>query len=150
MFETVIVREIGFIVIFVVTIIVVAWYLPKLSPTVFSFGITRAKKQNITPHRVKHDGVLWEDGGSDSWGNVNVVGPLCPKDYTPLSTKHNDKIEAYLSFDTLISSSNYHSRLICLECHAKYTLGRKPKKISDSRNEIAVRFTGMRKLAREN
>lgn len=117
-------------------------------------GKTNAVPLNKTikaaPRRLEHDGVLWEDGGNDGYGRVNVIGPLCPKDYTPLSMKHNNKIEANLKYDTVISNSGYHSQLVCLECHTEYTLGNEPKQINASDAEVAIRFTGMRKREREN
>lgn len=84
------------------------------------------------------------------WGNLDVIGPLCPKDYTPLSTKHNGRIEANLRYDTLISSSEYDSQLVCLECHAEYTLGNNPKRIQVSHDEVVIRFEGMRKREQEH
>jgi hypothetical protein len=128
----------------------------------FQFPIVMIKQQGKTdavslnttikrspPKRLEHDSVLWEDGGNNSWGNVNVIGPLCLKDYTPLSTKRGDKIEANLRYDTLISSSEYHFQLVCLECHKEYILSNKPKQIQESHDEVAIRFIGMRKRERE-
>ena len=63
-------------------------------------------------------------------GNISVIGPLCPKDYTPLATKHNDEIEVNVDYDTFISKSVYHSKLVCLECKTEYTLGNNYKQIS--------------------
>ena len=96
--------------------------------------------------RLKYDGVLWEDGGvlPFSGGELKVIGPLCPKDLTPLGIIHRDKIDMYLRWDTLISGSDYHSQLICPECRRKYTLGRKSKVLSDSRDEVENCFKGKR------
>ncbi len=44
MFETPLIREIGFIVIFVAIIFAVAWYLPKLSPKVG--GVSKSGKED--------------------------------------------------------------------------------------------------------
>lgn len=97
------------------------------------------------PSRLEHDGVLWEDGGVNSIWGLNVIGPLCPKDYTPLSVKWGDKTEASVSDDTFISASGYHHQLFCLECKTEYTLGTKAKQIKDSRDEVRNRFEGMRR-----
>ncbi len=107
--------------------------------------ISTTVKTPTPPRRLEHDGVLWEDGGRDMYGDVNVVGPLCPKDYTPLSMEYKGNIQARLRFDTTISGSGYHARLVCLECHAEYTLGKSPKQVQESHDEVAVRFIGMRK-----
>jgi hypothetical protein len=100
------------------------------------------------PRRLEHDSVLWEDVGKDGWGYVKVVGPLCPKDFTPLSIKTSHDIQANIQYNTWISPS-YYSQLICLECHTEYTLGNKAKQIQASHDEVAIRFTGMRKRERE-
>jgi hypothetical protein len=97
------------------------------------------------PSRLEHDGVLWEDGGNDGWRSLNVIGPLCPKDFTPLAMKKSDKVEANLNYDTTISNSGYHSLLICPECKTEYNLGEKPKTIQSSHNEVRNRFEGKRK-----
>jgi hypothetical protein len=144
MFEVVLIREIGFLVIFVAGIFAVAWYLPKLAPALYSFGTIRTAKP-ATTRRLEHDGVLWEDGGYNSWGNIYVIGPLCPKDYTPLAIKQRDRIETYINDGTLISDSEYHSKLVCPECEVEYTLGKKYKSIKDSRHEVGNRFEGKRR-----
>jgi hypothetical protein len=115
-----------------------------------SSTVTILKNNSIhtqPPRRLEHDGVLWEDI-RDRWGNVKVIGPFCPKDYTPLSVKKNHKIEANLRFDTSISAS-YYAQLVCLECHTEYTLGKDVKKIQESFDEVVIRFEGMRMRERE-
>ncbi|MFC2035274.1 hypothetical protein ACFLUJ_04020 [Chloroflexota bacterium] len=112
--------------------------------------IVTSQPQKTTRRRLTHDGVLWEAGGNNVWGNMDIIGPLCPKDYTPLSTKRYDKIIANLSYDTIVSSSEYNSRLFCLECHTEYTLGDDSKSIQASHNEVGVRFVGLRKREQEN
>ena len=145
MFTIAVVREIGFLFVFISGVFAVAWYLPKLSPVLLGLKATRTSKPNITRPRLEHDGVLWEDGGPDGWGSLNVIGPLCPKDYTPLATKRGDKIEVHVSYDTFISDSGYHSLLVCPECKAEYNLGENPKNIGDSRLEVGSRFEGKRR-----
>jgi len=95
--------------------------------------------------RLEHDGVLWEDGGFNFWGNIDVIGPLCPKDYTPLATKYRDTIEVNIRGDTTISDSEYHSTLVCPECKTEYILGTTPKEITQSRLEVGSRFEGKRR-----
>ena len=144
MFQIAVVREIGFLVIFVAAIYAVSWYLPKLAPALYSFGIKTAKTATICP-RLEHDGVLWEDAGYTSWGNISVIGPLCPKDYTPLAIKNRDKIETNIKYNTFISNSGYHSQLVCPECKAEYTLGTNPKTLQNSHDEVGNRFEGKRR-----
>lgn len=74
-----------------------------------------------------------------------VVGPLCPKDYTPLAKKREDRVDTYLSDDTLISDSDWHSQLFCPECGGEYTLGSTPKIVENSRGEVCSRFDGRRR-----
>ncbi len=103
-----------------------------------------------TPPRQEYDGVLWEDGGRDIWGGVDVIGPLCPKDYTPLSMKHNDRIEAGVRYDTTISISGYHSQLVCLKCHTEYILSNEPKRLQESHDEVAILIIGIRNRAQQS
>ena len=100
---------------------------------------------NTNPPRLIHDSVLWEDNGNNMWGNLDVIGPLCPKDYTPLAEKRGSEVDTNLSNDTLISDSGYHSQLICPECGGEYTLGSTSKIVGDSRGEVSSRFEGMRR-----
>lgn len=147
MFQLETVREVGFLVIFVSVIFAVAWYLPKLAPALYSFSaVTTSKsKAYVTPTRMVQDGVLWQDGGYDSYGYINVIGPLCQKDYTPLAIKNRDRIETNITFDTIISDSEWQSKLVCPECKTEYTLGKNPKKLGDSHNEVRSRFEGKRR-----
>jgi hypothetical protein len=138
------IRDFGFLVVFVAAMLGVAWYLPKLAN--IKLKIAPIPKRVV--NRLEHDGVLWEDGGFNTWGNLNVIGPLCLKDFTPLAIKDRDKVNTYTRDDTLISNSGYHSQLVCLECKVEYTLGVNPKTIKDSRNEVGSRFEG--KKRREN
>lgn len=103
------------------------------------------------PRRLEHDGVLWEDGGND-WGHIDVIGPLCPKDYTPLATKdYRGSIINHAKFDADISDIpdhlGYHHyfKLVCPECKTEYTLGNNPKKLQDSHDEVRLRFEGKRR-----
>ena len=116
----------------------------KSSPALASATANKLIKQP-PPRRLEHDGVLWEDGGSNGWGGVYVIGPLCPKDYTPLSLKYRDNIEAKLNFGTTISSSGGNYQLVCLQCHTTYSLGKNPKRVQESYDEVAVRIIGMRR-----
>jgi hypothetical protein len=130
-------------IVLVATIFAVAWYLPKILKSSNTVPVKeRAKK--LAPTRLEHDGVLWEDGGRDGWGSLNVIGPLCPKDFTPLAIKRNDKVDTHLKYDTTISNSGYHSILTCPECNTEYNLGEKPKTIQSSHDEVLNRFKGKR------
>ena len=140
------VREIGYLVIFVAAIFAVAWYLPKLSPSLASFGLVRQKKQQTLPRPfLIYDNVRWEDGGNDGWGYINVIGPLCPNDYTPLALKRREKVDTSINYEVVISDSDYHSKLLCLQCKTEYTLTHKPKQLSDSHNEVRLLFDGIRR-----
>jgi len=143
MFTVDYIREIGFLVVVVAGVFAVAWYLPKL--TNMKLRTATEPMRTFNPSRLEHDGVLWEDGGYNAWGNLSVIGPLCPKDYTPLAIKDRDGINTSISFDTTISTSEYHCTLVCLECNTEYTLGKKPKEIGDSRAEVGNRFEGKRR-----
>ncbi len=149
MFEIVWIREIGFLVVFVGAIFAVAWYLPKLAPELYSFGIMRRTHPPTTRPRLEHDGVLWEDNGTNVWGNLDVVGPLCPKDYTPLAGKRRDEVDTNVRDDIPISDSGYHWKLFCSECENEYTLGVTPKYIQQSRGEVSSRFEGMRRRSQD-
>jgi hypothetical protein len=102
-------------------------------------------KLNTSRSRLIHDGVLWEDGGTNVWGNMDVIGPLCPKDYTPLAMKERDRINTDISYRAIISTSGDDYKLVCLECNTKYSLGTRPKRIVDSRSEVGNRFEGKRR-----
>ncbi len=144
MFQLVLIREAGFLVVFVSAIFAVAWYLPKLAPALYSFGTARTKKTIVT--RLVHDSVLWQDGGNDGYGRISVIGPLCQKDYTPLAIKYrDDRIETSINWGTIISDSAYQSKLVCPECKTEYTLGKNAKKLEDSHNEVRSRFAGKRR-----
>jgi hypothetical protein len=92
--------------------------------------------------RLNHDGVQWEES-RNHWGNWVAIGPLCPKDSTPLVIKRGNN---HIS----ITQYEEHSRisesvpLLCLECNGEYTLGTSSKTIEQSRNEVETRFEGMR------
>lgn len=145
-----IIRDTGFLILLIAGMFCVARYLPKLSP---QFAGMKTKSNvdlvNRKASRLEHDGVLWEDGGTSGWGGLRVIGPLCPKDYATLGTEHYDKISSHPNDDTLISKSEYHSRLLCPECKSKYTLGKQPKIIKDSGNEVRSRFEGKRRREQE-
>ena len=70
---------------------------------------------------------------------------------TPLGTKDRDrvynydKIDTHIRDDIVISESDYHNKLICPECRTEYTLGKNPKKIGDSLDEVENRFLGKRR-----
>ncbi len=102
-------------------------------------------KLNTSHSRLIHDGVLWEDRGTNVLGNMLVIGPLCPKDYTPLAVKEGGKINTDISRRVIISTSGDDYRLVCLECNTIYSLGTKPKRIIDSRNEVGNRLEGKRR-----
>lgn len=143
------VRDIGFLVLIIAGMFCVAWYLPRLS---FQFGNRNSATAKLSlrkPIRIEHDNVLWEDRGSTHWDNVIVVGPLCPKDFTPLSTEHRDKIEPNVRHNTFISDYAGHSRLFCTECKSKYTFGSEPKSIEQSKEEVRNRFEGKRRRESE-
>ena len=143
MFTVAYVREIGFLVVVIAGLFAVAWYLPRMANMKIKTEIKPIR--NLSRSRLEHDGVLWEDGGYNAWGNIDVIGPLCLKDYTPLAIEDRDGIDTNISFDTVVSTSEYHCRLVCLECNTKYTLGKKPKEIGDSRAEVRNRFEGKRR-----
>ena len=139
------VREIGFLVVTVAGIFAVAWYFPKLAPE-YMGGRTKGTSRVRTPRtQLKYDGVLWEEGGFNTWGNRVTIGPLCPEDYTPLAIKHNDKIDTNVNFDKFISDSSYHSTLLCLKCKTEYTLGTEVKQLQNSRAEVSILFEGKRR-----
>jgi uncharacterized protein YbaR (Trm112 family) len=144
MFQIVVVREIGFLVIFVAAICAVSWYLPKLAPTLYSFGIKTAKPTTIPP-KLEHDGLMWEE--ARSWNSYYAKGPLCPKDSTPLAVTRGNRMDTEIKDDFLIQIDG-STRLICPECNVIYTLGINDKRIGESRREATSRFEGMRR--REN
>lgn len=131
--------------IFIAVIFALAWAVPKYALQ-YAGGKTRADnvRAPTKPSRLIHDNVLWEDGGKGGWG-IYVIGPLCPKDFTPLGcVRRNDKIEN-LNCNNTISDSDYSYRLICPECRNKYTLGKEPKTIRESEDEVRKRFEGLRR-----
>jgi hypothetical protein len=135
-FSLVIVREIGFLVIVVMGMWVVAWYLPKLSLKQYSFGLS-VKKRIVIPRTV-YDGVQWENHGMNYLGYINVEGPLCPKDSTPLIIRKNNKYETSFSNTQIISKN---TPLICLKCKTEYLLGDAVvKSIEESRKEVGTLF----------
>lgn len=135
----------GYLVIFVAGIFAVAWYLPKLAPVYTGRQTTMTPKRTLKRPQLIHDGVLWEDGGNYASGGIMVIGPLCPKDYTPLGEKYRDEFRPRIGDDTFISGLKDDSQLFCLECKAEYTLGKKIKTIKDSMEEVRSRFGGMRR-----
>lgn len=146
-----IIRDVGFLVLLIAGMFCVALYLPKLTPQFTGMKTNpNVDLAHIKPSRLEHDNVLWEDGGKHYWGGGVVVnGPLCPKDFTPLCTEKRDKINSNPSEDTLISDSDYNSRLFCLECKSKYILGKEPKSMQDSRDEVSNLFEGKRRREQE-
>lgn len=145
MLEIALIREIGYLIIFVAAIFAVAWYLPKLTPELYSFGTARNTKTSITHSRLEYDSVFWQDDGLDVLGRVMVIGPLCPRDYTALAIKRRDKIDTRIPDHTVISPDAYHSQLVCLQCKSEYTLGTKSKTIEDSCDEVRNLFEGKRR-----
>ncbi|MFC1955548.1 hypothetical protein ACFLWZ_03305 [Chloroflexota bacterium] len=107
--------------------------------------LSQQMDKKISRPRLEHDGVLWEDGGNYVSGGIMVIGPLCPKDYTPLGIKdlYGDRIETQIKKDQYISQSTTH--LVCPECHKEYTLIDEGKKLDDSRQEVGSRFLGKRR-----
>ena len=141
MFDITWIRDIGFLIILVVVIFVVAWFYPKL--VLAQTGRTAAIKQSRVPKsRLEHNGVIWEDGGFSGYGGLRVVGPLCPKDYTPLCLIDGGKIKM-LRYNETISDSYHHSQLYCPECKNEYDLGT-VKTTEESKNEVSRRFEGKR------
>ncbi len=137
----------GFLAVFIAAIFAVAWYLPKLSPALYSFRIGVGKIQPTKPTntRLTYDNVLWEDAGSDGWGGIRVTGPFCPKDFTPLAMKRGwDKI-----VDTDVREQAYYWErgecLFCLECKTEYVLSENPKRLEQSRSEVLSLFKGIRR-----
>jgi len=145
-----IIRDIGFLILLVSGMFSVAWYLPKLSSR-YPGRKTQLYVNGVhtKPSRLEHDNVLWEDGGRHGW-SISVIGPLCPIDFVPLGAEKRDRIISNPSEDTVISDSDYHSRLFCPECGEKYTLGTQPKTIRDSRDEVRNRFEGKRRRDKES
>ncbi len=146
------------IAIFVGGLIYMLWpWLSQISPIRIRSPFTiRKQGQHFSnqikkiPSRIEYDNVLWEDGGTRYWGSgVVVIGPLCPNDFTPLCTEDRGQINSNPSEDTLISDSDYNSRLFCLKCKSKYTLGTEPKSIEDSRDEVNNLFEGKRRREQE-
>ncbi len=102
------------------------------------------------PHLI-YDNVRWEDIGNDGYGNIEVDGPFCPSDLTRLGLNQQDKFETDLKWDADIGQ-DYYGRFIwleCPECHERYNLGVKSKIISNSRNEVTLKFEGMRRRAHD-
>ena len=143
-----IIRDTGFLILLIAGMFCVAWYLPKLAPQ-FAGMKTKSNVDLVhrKPSRLEHDGVLWEDGGKGAWG-IHVIGPLCPKDFVVLNSERRGKIEN-TSYDDTISNSEYHFRLICPECKSEYTLGKEPKTIRESTDEVRNRFEGKRRREQE-
>jgi len=104
------------------------------------------KKQ--TPFVIS-DKVRWEDTGNYLGGGMQVYGPLCPKDYTPLryvnhrSTWGESKTEGIGENDLV---GEYHGSLICLTCDETYYFnGEGPgKTVELARAEARTRLYGMR------
>ena len=98
------------------------------------------------PIRLEYDNVLWEDIGRRGrlQGEIIVKGPLCPKDFTPLSIRRGSNIETRFDDDRFISE--YHGYLYCITCKGKYLLAArsKSKQIVKSRDEVRVLFEGKR------
>jgi hypothetical protein len=141
-----IVRDVGYLVVFVAVIFAVAWYLPKLSPALYGFGTGKNTKQIKPRPRLLHDNVLWEDGGYDGWGYIKVIGPLCPKDYTPLAFQRGDKVDTNIKYNVLISNTSYYPQLVCLQCKTRYIFDETtPKTVQDSHDEVRVLFGGKRR-----
>ncbi len=143
------IRDIFAGIIFVAVIFALAWALPKFA---LQYAGEKTKSGNILvpkkPSRLVHDNVLWEDAGTNYFSGIVVDGPLCPKDFAVLGRERRGKIEN-ISYDAQISDSEYHSRLVCPECGSKYTLGKEPKTIQESRNEVRRRFEGKRRREQE-
>lgn len=141
-------RDIGLLVILVAGTFIVAWYLSKSS---IQYATAKGKFDFVPTHKrlvqLEHNGVLWEDTGLSSYGDVNVDGPLCPKDLTPLCIKRYNKVESSIDYDTYISKDGY--QLYCIECESRYLLSKEPKKIADSMDEVRRRFEGIRNRERE-
>lgn len=140
-----IVRDVGFLVLLMAGAFLVAWRLPKWAPTYASDNIKDIKSLTKKPSRLIYDNVIWEDAGKDGWGRIVVIGPLCPKDLTPLGSEAHGKIQSSINFNKPISDYEYHSRLFCLECKSKYTLGAEPKTPEDSEDEVRKLFDGKRR-----
>ena len=137
--------------IFIAVIFAIAWALPKFALQ-YAGGKTKPSNIQISkkPSRLVHDNVLWEDEGTSAWGGrVIVAGPLCPKDFARLSAECHGKIINQVDDNTLVSDSEYHSRLFCPECKGKYTLSAESKYICDSRDEVRNRFEGKRRREKE-
>jgi hypothetical protein len=146
-----IIRDAGFLILLIAGMFCVAWYLPKLAPQ-YVGGETKLNPNLVhrKPSRLEHDGVLWEDGGRKGmWGTIDVIGPLCPKDFVPLGSECRDKIQSNINYDKLVSDSEYHSRLFCPECKGKYMLSKNPKTTGDSLGEVRSRFEGKRRREQE-
>jgi hypothetical protein len=72
----------GFLIIFVAGMFAVAWYLPKLSPSLYNLGARRMTNSVRSIPQLKHDGVLWEDRGNDHNGYTHVEGPMPQRLYS--------------------------------------------------------------------
>ncbi len=109
--------------------------------------------QEPKPERIEHDGVLWEHTGRlYAFSNrLLAEGPLCPKDYCPLSLRYGglkngrEEVRADNYDDKIISKSYYHAILFCPQCKKQYTLEAKKegKKLGQSRKEVESLFEGM-------
>lgn len=89
---------------------------------------------------LKHDNVLWEVKIA-AFGPY-AIGPLCPKDYTPLSYRFHENIDPLVSATSYVTSEK---PLICLHCKKEYLLSdpHKGKVVGDSKEEVEVLFKGM-------
>jgi len=146
-FTVPLVREIGFLFVFVAGLFAVAWYLPKLAPVYTGRKIITETTQ---PLRVQHDGVLWEDTGKTYAGSGRIVvgGPLCPNDLTPLALTDGEEVDTNVDYDSYISDCDY--QLVCIKCKTEYFLEEEPKQLQKSRNEAGNLLEGIKRREQEN
>ncbi len=145
-FSFTLVREVGYLVIFIAVIFAVAWYLPKLSLRQYSFGFPISTKVIIP--QITNDNVRWEDRGNDHNGYMRVVGPLCPIDSTQLIMKTGDKEEREVQDIQRVYDSSW--KLYCLKCKHEYVFGRDGKSIGDARKDAGILLEQARNTLRRH
>ena len=100
--------------------------------------------QRREPSRVIQEGVLWEDeGGYDA--NIEVGGPYCPHDLTPLAYRSNRS--QYDDHDPAWGNdlvSDYHGKLSCPECGKAFMFS-SALAVEDVRGRAGLRLVGARK-----
>lgn len=140
------VKEIGYLVVFVAGIFALAWYMPRMALVRVGANAHSTSSKPIKPQpKLMYDNILWMYKGVDQYGDAHVTDPLCPKDYTTLRIRRLDDTTS-VRYDADISDSSYDWKLYCPACNAQYILGEKKKRLGDSRDEVCNIFEGKKRL----